>query len=92
MTKFTAILAAAILAISFAPAATAVCNDGEIALGHTVHVSHALLPSIIIIPDDGGEQDEYWIYANGCNYISNRGHYGGVCGNYGSSIVYCNSQ
>jgi hypothetical protein len=41
MTKFTVILAAAMLAIGFAPAATAVCRDGEIALGSTNGVSHA---------------------------------------------------
>jgi len=41
MTKFAMILAATVLAFSFAPAGMAVCNDGEIAIGHTRKVSYA---------------------------------------------------
>ena len=40
MTKFTIILAATVFAFSFAPAGMAVCNNGEIAIGHTSDVSH----------------------------------------------------
>jgi len=40
MTKFAGILAAAVLAFSFAPAGMAVCNNGEIAVGRDPLVSY----------------------------------------------------
>ena len=93
MTKFTAILAAAMLAIGFAPAATAVCNEYEIGIGYTPgsDVSHALHPSIIIA-DDGGEQPTYFIFDNSCDILTGEGRSGNVCGKYSTGRddeVYC---